>query len=527
MAWDSDFLVEHTRVDGEVDLTVTMAYGDRFRLAEMTVLGRSYGSTFDAAGRHESIDDVVFTYDANTGYLDTVSDGVTTWQGEFGGYGTEAGRVMTIEGVGEVYRYTLTRDANLQVTGIQEELPDGSTRVRDLGLDPMGHVIEVVTDGELTEQHTWDLVENRVTSHQPSMGWSDATWTTDTSDRLLEGPEAAYTYDPQGARATRTGDDGTTLYAHSPDRELLTVTFPDGTQVRYRYDFAGRRADRALDGVVTDRYIWDRTGQLLAVADADGSVREHYLWVGGRPIRVEKDGVRYWLATDQIGSIRYVFDEAGAVVQAYEYDTWGQRTFVADSNFELSLGFAGGLHDGATGFVRFGLRDYDPATGVFVQPDPIWYAGGPNLYAYVGGAPHTYVDRDGLSGAAIDGSVTVAGAQIGGSAGIHKSPNGKSVLSLKFFGGGGFGGGFAFGKNRFKAGSGAFKADGGVSFSPGGPPLGKNDGFNLGDFIKFDVTSVKEASIAAGPFKGVISERVSLSGKSSKESNLIFTDGNG
>jgi hypothetical protein len=50
----------------------------------------------------------------------------------------------------------------------------------------------------------------------------------------------------------------------------------------------------------------------------------------------------------------------GSVVRKVAYDAYGAETQVGGS-FDLPIGYAGGLRDGATGFVRFGLRDYDPA----------------------------------------------------------------------------------------------------------------------------------------------------------------------
>ena len=65
--------------------------------------------------------------------------------------------------------------------------------------------------------------------------------------------------------------------------------------------------------------------------------------------------------------------------------------------FDLALGFAGGLRDGVTGLVRFGLRDYDPASGRFVAKDPSFFSGSPqNLYNYAGNNPVTMRDPSGL-----------------------------------------------------------------------------------------------------------------------------------
>jgi RHS repeat-associated protein len=57
----------------------------------------------------------------------------------------------------------------------------------------------------------------------------------------------------------------------------------------------------------------------------------------------------------------------------------------------------GGLHDAATGLVRFGARDYDARTGRWTAEDPIGFDGGDaNLYAYVANDPINFFDLNGL-----------------------------------------------------------------------------------------------------------------------------------
>ena len=47
--------------------------------------------------------------------------------------------------------------------------------------------------------------------------------------------------------------------------------------------------------------------------------------------------------------------------------------------------------------MRFGQRDYDPATGRFTSRDPILQSGGLNVYAYVNGNPVSHRDPTGLA----------------------------------------------------------------------------------------------------------------------------------
>ncbi len=76
-----------------------------------------------------------------------------------------------------------------------------------------------------------------------------------------------------------------------------------------------------------------------------------------------------------------------------------RQVILSDSNpaFDLPIGFAGGLADGATGLVRFGFRDYDPATGRWAARDPLFFSGGQgNLFVYVSNDPVNLRDPSGL-----------------------------------------------------------------------------------------------------------------------------------
>ncbi len=132
--------------------------------------------------------------------------------------------------------------------------------------------------------------------------------------------------------------------------------------------------------------------------DGNGALVTRFEYAAGRmPAAMETGGATYYLAYDQVGSLRAVIDTAGTVVKEIEYDSFG--VILDDSNltFHVPIGFAGGLHDRDTGLARFGFRDYDPAVGRWTAKDPIGFDGGDtNLYAYVANNPVSYTDPSGL-----------------------------------------------------------------------------------------------------------------------------------
>ncbi|GBC59958.1 hypothetical protein DENIS_0900 [Desulfonema ishimotonii] len=114
------------------------------------------------------------------------------------------------------------------------------------------------------------------------------------------------------------------------------------------------------------------------------------------PVAMTKGGQRYYLAYDQVGTLRAVADASGNAVKRIQYDSFGNVISDSDTAFAVPFGFAGGLHDADTGLVRFGYRDYDPDTGRWTAKDPILFAGrDTDLYGYCLGDPVNLVDEDG------------------------------------------------------------------------------------------------------------------------------------
>ena len=97
-----------------------------------------------------------------------------------------------------------------------------------------------------------------------------------------------------------------------------------------------------------------------------------------------KNGITYRIIFDDLGSVRSVVSLVDATeAQRIEYGEFGNVRLDTNPGFQ-PFGFAGGLYDLVTNFLRFGSRDYAPAVGRWTIKDPIRFRGGdPNLYRYV------------------------------------------------------------------------------------------------------------------------------------------------
>ena len=188
----------------------------------------------------------------------------------------------------------------------------------------------------------------------------------------------------------------TDTLTYNTDGTLAAVQ-TGGQTITYQYDAAGRRVARAVNGSRTHAWLYG-TGLLpLAEYDGAGALRTVYVYATGAiPVKLIRGGSSYHIVSDLLGSPRLVVDASGAVVKRLDYDSFGNVILDTNAAFDLPFGFAGGMTDPAHPLVRFGARDYLPATGRWTAKDPVLFAGGAHLYAYVGNDPVNDSDPEGL-----------------------------------------------------------------------------------------------------------------------------------
>lgn len=120
-------------------------------------------------------------------------------------------------------------------------------------------------------------------------------------------------------------------------------------------------------------------------------------WKDSPPSGVVNRQYRYTLG-DHLGSSTLELDSQAKVIRRETYHPFGTSAFnEAGDSSESSyrtLWYSGKERD-ATGLYYYGLRYYMPWLQRWVNPDPGGYGDGPDLYAFVGNNPITFVDTDG------------------------------------------------------------------------------------------------------------------------------------
>jgi RHS repeat-associated protein len=304
-------------------------------------------------------------------------------------------RSVTVHGDTVLLDEVVTRHADGRLASVVERSGDRVRRI-EVGRDGADRLAEVLVDGEprLRVQRGPNGDPERIERHGVvELGESD------DADRLRRLGDRSYRYGPAGEVEQIESPAGVSRLVHDAHGRLTRVELADGRVVEHRYDPLGRRIRTFVDGrpISGLRWLGDRP---LAHVDAAGTVTQRFVHLpdGGAPIAAVTDDRVLRLITDVTGSVRLVVDAGtGAVLQRCDYDPLGRR--VADDAPGLQpFGFAGGIHDPATGLVHLGARVLDPVSGRFTTRDPLRFAGGQtNPYLHADGNPVDWHDPTGTT----------------------------------------------------------------------------------------------------------------------------------
>ena len=194
--------------------------------------------------------------------------------------------------------------------------------------------------------------------------------------------------------------DGTRTYAWDAEQRLVRIGYTGtGRSTTFRYDGLGRRtAVIENDGATATetRYLW--CGERLCQArDATDTVTRRYYDEGELAVAATGDVAAFY-AEDHLGSIRDLRLGDGQVLASYDYDPYGTPTRSDETGgIRADYRYAGLVNHAQSGLYLANYRAYSPQTGRWISRDPIFEAGGVNLYAYVGGNPLRWIDPLGLA----------------------------------------------------------------------------------------------------------------------------------
>ncbi|WP_240435722.1 RHS repeat domain-containing protein [Ralstonia solanacearum] len=316
--------------------------------------------------------------------------------------GATSGAGATLNGLSRTVNY----DASSRITAYTHADTTGSTGSdtataanRTFGYDDQDRLISYLPAAS-SQSYSYDANGNRVGQ---TIGSSSYTQSVDpASNRQTASTGPMPTTNSYDAAGNQTGD-GTIAYSYSDRGRLASVTNA-GVTTNYLYNALGQRIVKQGTNVPTGatRYMYDEAGHLIGEYDQAGNAIQETVYLGDTPIATIKNGTAYYIYADQIDTPRVITDTNNLMVWRWDQaDPFGAT--LPDENptslgtFTYNLRFPGQLYDQETSKHYNANRDYDPAGGRYIQPDPIGLNGGQlSTYAYVDGNPISKIDPDGL-----------------------------------------------------------------------------------------------------------------------------------
>ena len=380
---------------GAVSGSVSVALDANGRAIRESVNGsNNLDFTYDPAGNLTGVGPLSLERDPTTGLVTHTAIGAIETRQEFDEY-KQLIRTTTTAAGKLLLDVRYTRDALERIKTVTEIFGNGKASKTEYSYDRADRLTAVRVNGRATETYNYDPAGNRVGLVRAK---EDLRASYDDRERLVSFGNSQYKWMPDGTLAGVANRQRGSAFVYDDFGALRQASLPDGHQVRYLVDAGGRRVGREVGGKLVAGYLYRFDGSIAAETDAGGQIVSRFAYDSrGHLALVEHSGVTYRVITDAVGSPRLIIDSrTGTVVDQIAYDAWGNVIQDTAPGF-IPISFAGGLWDPDTGLIRFGARDYDPATGRWTASDPIRFQGrDANLYRYAFADPVNRTDRMGL-----------------------------------------------------------------------------------------------------------------------------------
>uniref|UniRef100_A0A665UFN7 Teneurin-2 n=1 Tax=Echeneis naucrates TaxID=173247 RepID=A0A665UFN7_ECHNA len=198
----------------------------------------------------------------------------------------------------------------------------------------------------------------------------------DLRDRITRLGDVQYRLDEDGFLSQRGSD----VFDYNSKGQLLRAynRGPGGWSVVYHYDGLGRRVStrnslgQHLQFFYADLNHPTRVTHIFNHSSSD--ISSLYYDLQGHLFAMEvSSGEEYYIASDNTGTPLAVFSSNGQMIKQVQYTAYGEVYLDSNPEFQLVVGFHGGLYDPLTKLVHFTQRDYDVLAGRWTSPDySIW-----------------------------------------------------------------------------------------------------------------------------------------------------------
>ncbi|XP_044310033.1 teneurin-2 [Varanus komodoensis] len=193
----------------------------------------------------------------------------------------------------------------------------------------------------------------------------------DLRDRITRLGDMQYKIDDDGFLCQRGSD----IFEYN-SKGLLTRAYnkANGWSIQYRYDGVGRRASYKTNLGHHLQYFYadlhNPTRVTHVYNHSNSEITSLYYDLQGHLFAMESSsGEEYYVASDNTGTPLAVFSINGLMIKQLQYTAYGEIYHDSNPDFQIVIGFHGGLYDPLTKLVHFTQRDYDVLAGRWTSPD--------------------------------------------------------------------------------------------------------------------------------------------------------------
>ena len=256
---------------------------------------------------------------------------------------------------------------------------DGSSQ--DYGLDALGNFTNVTTNG------------------------TPQTRTVNAQNQYTSVGSGTPTYDKNGNLTTDPTTGNTMVY--DAWNRLVTVKNGSTTLASYQYDALSRRVVE-VDGSTTRDVYFDGNNAIEERLNGGSTASMQYVWdplASNTLVEIDQASSRYYVQQDANGNVTALLNTSGAVVERYVYSPYGGVTIYnstwttvrSSSSYDMRVLYQGMRYDPTVGLYNADERVYSPTMQVWLQMDPIGFAGGTFVQTqFVGDNPVNRTDPMGL-----------------------------------------------------------------------------------------------------------------------------------
>jgi len=295
------------------------------------------------------------------------------------------------------------------VTGLTEQTGPSASATRTFSYDGLDRLTGQKNGTVTVEAFAYEATGDRTSK---TVGASTTAYSYSAgSHRISSIAGTARSYDSNG-NTTLVGTANTGRAFRFDDRNRFRdFLVKNKLKASYCYNGRGERVLKtdAVTAANSRQFVYDEAGHLLGEYTLAGVRVKEYVWLDDTLVAIlgSFDASTYQLVeTDHLGTPRAVVHPSkNAIIWRWDLNNTAFGEHLPNGNpdgdslsYSLNLRFPGQYYDAESGLHYNTFRDYDPATGRYIESDPIGLSGGANTYGYVGGRPSNFIDPLGLFG---------------------------------------------------------------------------------------------------------------------------------